>query len=38
MQPRQVVLPFPGVREPYGVAVDTAGNVFIADANNTAGG
>jgi serine/threonine protein kinase, bacterial len=36
--PRQVVLPFPGVREPYGVAVDTAGNVFIADANNTAGG
>ncbi len=36
-QSRQVVLPFPGVREPYGVAVDTAGNVFIADANNTAG-
>ena len=36
-QVRQVVLPFPGVREPYDVAVDTAGNVYIADANNTAG-
>ena len=36
-QPRQVVLPFTGVREPYAVAVDTAGNVYIADANNTAG-
>jgi serine/threonine-protein kinase len=33
----QVVLPFTGVREPYGVAVDAAGNVYIADANNTAG-
>jgi DNA-binding beta-propeller fold protein YncE len=33
-QPRQIVLPFPGVREPYGVAVDTAGNVFVADVNN----
>ena len=33
----QVVLPFTGVREPYGVAVDTAGNVYIANANNTAG-
>ncbi|MDT5257259.1 MAG: hypothetical protein QOD10_2339, partial [Mycobacterium sp.] len=36
-QPQQVVLPFTGVREPYGVAVDAAGNVYIADANNTAG-
>ena len=36
-QPRQVALPFAGVREPYAVAVDTAGNVYIADANNTAG-
>ena len=36
-QSRQIVLPFPGVREPYGVAVDTGGNVFVADANNTAG-
>jgi DNA-binding beta-propeller fold protein YncE len=33
----QVVPPFAGVREPYGVAVDTAGNVYIANANNTAG-
>src|SRR5690242_17117868 len=37
-RPQQIVLPFPGVREPYGVAVDTAGDVFVADANNTAGG
>src|ERR1700758_5722381 len=36
-QSRQVVLPFTGVREPYGVAVDPAGNVYVADANNTAG-
>jgi serine/threonine protein kinase, bacterial len=36
-QPQQVVLPFTGVREPYGVAVDAAGNVYIADANNAAG-
>jgi serine/threonine-protein kinase len=27
----QVVLPFAGLREPYAVAVDTAGNVYIAD-------
>jgi len=36
-QSRQVVLPFAGVREPYGVAVDAAGDVYVADANNTAG-
>src|SRR6516225_7630652 len=34
-QSRQVVLPFAGVREPYGVAVDAAGDVYVADANTT---
>jgi len=33
----QVVLPFTGLHEPYDVAVDTAGNVYVADANNAAG-
>ena len=36
-QSRQVVLPFAGVREPYGVAVDAAGDVYVGDANNAAG-
>src|ERR1700751_2895577 len=36
-RPGQVALPFAGVREPYGVAVDAAGNGYIADANNAAG-
>jgi serine/threonine-protein kinase len=25
------VLPFTGLSDPYGVAVDTAGNVYVAD-------
>jgi serine/threonine-protein kinase len=30
----QVELPFPGVHGPTGVAVDTAGNVYVADLNS----
>jgi serine/threonine protein kinase, bacterial len=33
-QTGQVVLPFPGVREPYGMAVDSAGNVYVTDCWN----
>ena len=30
----QTVLPFTGLNEPAGVAVDTAGNVYVTDASN----
>jgi serine/threonine protein kinase, bacterial len=30
----QVALPFTGVKDPQGVAVDTAGNVYITDMHN----
>ncbi len=30
----QVALPFTGVKDPQGVAVDTAGNVYVADKGN----
>jgi serine/threonine protein kinase, bacterial len=31
---RQAVLPFTGLGSPGGVAVDTAGNVYVADSPN----
>ena len=33
-QPSQVELPFTGLNSPGGVAVDTAGNVYVADHGN----
>lgn len=30
----QVVLPFTGLNDPFGVAVDSAGNVYAADFGN----
>ncbi len=30
----QTVLPFTGLDRPYGVAVDTAGNLYVCDFNN----
>jgi ABC-type glycerol-3-phosphate transport system substrate-binding protein len=32
--PRQTVLPFAGLEKPHDVAVDNAGNVYIADTQN----
>lgn len=29
----QTVLPFTGLNHPYGVAVDTAGSVYVTDRN-----
>jgi serine/threonine-protein kinase len=34
---RQVVLPFAGLNLPQGVAVDRAGNVYVADRFNDSG-
>ncbi|HEX9175994.1 MAG TPA: hypothetical protein VF874_07835 [Mycobacterium sp.] len=33
--PTQTVLPFTGLDGPWGVAVDTAGNVYVADTGNS---
>jgi serine/threonine protein kinase, bacterial len=30
----QTVLPFTGINNPYGVAVDSAGNLYVTDAVN----
>jgi DNA-binding beta-propeller fold protein YncE/uncharacterized RDD family membrane protein YckC len=32
--PRQVVLPFTGLDQPEGVAVDSAGNIYVSDVSN----
>ena len=33
-RPTQTVLPFTGLNNPWGVAVDTAGSVYVTDGNN----